>query len=159
MVADRLFSTLDPVTRRIKLADGTEFLLTDTVGFIHKLPPSIVAAFRATLEELREADVLLHIIDITHQDAAEQYETVERILQYLQIKDKYQINVLNKIDLMPNAYNIWQGIIKKLNYSEEVKIVPVSALKNTGLDILLAEIEVFLNKNRKELCYGTAGQN
>lgn len=159
MVADRLFSTLDPVTRRITLGDKIEFLLTDTVGFIHKLPPSIVAAFRATLEELREADVLLHVIDITHQDAAEQYETVERILQNLQIKDKYKINVLNKIDLMQNAYDIWQGFIKKLHHNEEVKIVPVSALKNTGLDILIEEIEVFINKNRKGQCYGTTWQN
>ena len=80
IVEDKLFSTLDPVTRKIRLPDGVSVLLTDTVGFIHKLPHSIVAAFRTTLEEIGEADVLLHVVDITHRDAARQHATVERVL-------------------------------------------------------------------------------
>ncbi len=80
LVEDRLFSTLDPVTRRLNIPDYGEILLTDTVGFINKLPPSIIKAFRATLEEIDEADLLLHVVDITHQNAAEQSQTVERIL-------------------------------------------------------------------------------
>ncbi len=148
LVADRLFSTLDPVTRRITLRDNTELLLTDTVGFIHKLPPSIVAAFRATLEELKEAEILLHVIDITHADAAEQYETVEEILKELEVKHKYQVNVLNKIDLIQDACEIWQEIIKKLDVAGDIRIVPISALKNEGLDLLLDELSAYVRQNQ-----------
>ena len=77
---DQLFNTLDPVTRRLRLPDGNELLLSDTVGFIQKLSPTVVAAFRATLEELSEADLLLHVIDITHPKAPEQAEVVEQTL-------------------------------------------------------------------------------
>ena len=75
---DLLFATLDPVTRRVRLPSGHEVLLTDTVGFIQKLPTQLVAAFRATLEELADADVLVHLVDITHANAEEQYATVEK---------------------------------------------------------------------------------
>ena len=77
---NKLFSTLDPTTRKLRLTDGRFILITDTVGFIHKLPPLIVAAFRATLEELDEADLLLHVVDITSPDAVNQGQTVEKIL-------------------------------------------------------------------------------
>ncbi|MBI4331262.1 MAG: GTPase HflX [Chloroflexi bacterium] len=97
---DRLFSTLDPTTRRLKLDGRGDVVLTDTVGFIQKLPTSIVAAFRATLEELDEADLLLHVIDITHKDAAEQTATVEKILRGLNLAAKPKMLVLNKIDLL-----------------------------------------------------------
>jgi len=88
------------------LPGGQQFLLTDTVGFIHKLPPSIVAAFRATLEELTEADLLLHVVDITHHDAAEQFQTVEEILADLNLANKPQITVLNKMDVAGNQEEI-----------------------------------------------------
>src|SRR4030043_583659 len=106
LVENKLFSTLDPVTRRLPLSDGQQFLLTDTVGFIHKLPPSIVAAFRPTLEEIAEADMLLHVVDITHHDAAEQFQTVEEILADLNLANKPQITVLNKIDVAGNQEEI-----------------------------------------------------
>jgi GTPase len=96
---NKLFSTLDPVTRRVSLPDGQRFLITDTVGFIHKLPPSIVAAFRATLEELDEADLLLHVVDITHKNAADQCSTVEQILSELHLESKARLTVFNKLDL------------------------------------------------------------
>lgn len=95
---DRLFATLDPVTRRIALPDGSRVLLTDTVGFIQKLPPALITAFRATLEELDEADLLIHVVDITHRDVAEQCSTVESILERLDLKEKPVITALNKID-------------------------------------------------------------
>jgi GTP-binding protein HflX len=98
-VENRLFSTLDPVTRRLALPTGQRFLITDTVGFIHKLPPSIIAAFHATLEELDEADLLLHIVDITHKNAANQCLTVEKILRELHLENKPKITVFNKLDL------------------------------------------------------------
>ena len=88
VVQDQLFSTLDSVTRRIWLPGGGQALLTDTVGFIHKLPPTLVAAFRATLEELHEADLLLHVIDITHSKAPEQTAVVVDTLRELDLAEK-----------------------------------------------------------------------
>ncbi|MEE8637077.1 MAG: GTPase HflX, partial [Dehalococcoidia bacterium] len=98
-VGNRLFSTLDPVTRRLTLPSGQQFLITDTVGFIHKLPPSLIAAFRATLEELDEADLLIHVVDITHRNAAHQCLTVEKLLSDLNLEDKPRITAFNKTDL------------------------------------------------------------
>ena len=97
---DQLFNTLDPVTRRLRLPDGNELLLSDTVGFIQKLSPTVVAAFRATLEELSEADLLLHVIDITHPKAPEQAEVVEQTLADLDLGGKPRLLVINKLDLL-----------------------------------------------------------
>ncbi len=97
---DQLFSTLDPVTRRIRLPDGSYALLTDTVGFIQKLPTTLVAAFRATLEELEEAQVLLHVVDISHPNAPEHVEVVEGILRDLDLGDNPRVLALNKADLL-----------------------------------------------------------
>ena len=96
----RLFSTLDPITRRLRLPSGRQLLLTDTVGFIQKLPPTVIAAFRATLEEIEESAMILHVLDITHPTAAAQAEVVEEILQDLNLAAKPRILVLNKIDLL-----------------------------------------------------------
>ncbi len=100
LVEDRLFATLDPVTRRIHLPSGATALLTDTVGFIQKLPAQLVAAFRATLEELEEAALLLHVVDITHPDAEEQARCVEETLAELSLADRPRLAVLNKADLL-----------------------------------------------------------
>ena len=97
---DQLFNTLDPVTRRLRLNDGSELLLSDTVGFIQKLSPTVVAAFRATLAELDEADLLLHVIDITHPKAPEQAEVVEQTLNDLDLGGKPRLLVINKMDLL-----------------------------------------------------------
>jgi GTP-binding protein HflX len=97
---DKLFATLDPLTRRVKLTDGRTVLLSDTVGFIQKLPAQLVAAFRATLEELSAADVLVHVVDITHPDAAQQAETVLETLRDLELSEKPVITALNKVDLL-----------------------------------------------------------
>lgn len=96
----RLFETLDPVTRQCTLNDGRSVLLTDTVGFIQKLPTQLVAAFRATLEELQEADLLLHVVDITHPEAAEQAQSVEETLAALGLAERPRITVLNKVDAL-----------------------------------------------------------
>ena len=95
---DRLFATLDPTTRRLVLPGGGAVLVTDTVGFIRKLPPAIINAFRATLEELSEASLLLHVVDLSSPDAAAQCQTVEDILADLGLGAKPRITVLNKID-------------------------------------------------------------
>ena len=97
---DKLFATLDPLTRRIKLTDGRTILLSDTVGFIQKLPAQLVAAFRATLEELSTADILVHVVDITHPDAAQQAETVHETLRDLDLSHKPVVAALNKVDLL-----------------------------------------------------------
>ncbi len=99
-VEDKLFATLDPTTRRLTLPDKSVVLVTDTVGFIRKLPPAIITAFRATLEELTEADVLVHVVDLTSHNAAEQCQVVEDILADLNLMDKPRITALNKIDLL-----------------------------------------------------------
>ena len=97
---DKLFATLDPVTRKMALPSGRPALLTDTVGFIQKLPTQLVASFRATLEELEEADVLLHVVDVSHPHAGTQAETVEGVLRDLSVLGRPTIVALNKIDAL-----------------------------------------------------------
>ncbi|MGA2490872.1 MAG: GTPase HflX, partial [Anaerolineales bacterium] len=101
-VADQLFATLDPTTRRVKLPGGYQALFTDTVGFIQKLPTTLVAAFRATLEEIAEADLLLHLVDISHLNAMNQAEAVQQTLEEIEASHVPIITVLNKIDLLPD---------------------------------------------------------
>jgi GTP-binding protein HflX len=147
-VENKLFSTLDPVTRRLALSGDQQFLLTDTVGFIHKLPPHIIAAFRATLEELAEADLLLHIVDITHHDAAEQFQTVEKILADLNLAGKPQITALNKMDLVMKAPEELETVAPTMpDKPPDDKMVAVSALKGWGLDNLLQKITACLSQN------------
>ena len=144
---DRLFATLDPLTRRVALpGTGDEppmpVLMTDTVGFIQKLPTQLVAAFRATLEELQEAHLLLHVLDITHPDAAEQSATVEKTLLDLAVADKPRLTALNKVDRLrrPDGSPV-QGTAEiadlqdwALRQSEGA--VLVSALRGWGMDEL-----------------------
>lgn len=148
LVEDKLFSTLDPVTRRLVLPNGQQFLLTDTVGFIHKLPPSIVAAFRATLEELAEADLILQIVDITHHNAAEQFQTVGKILADLGLQAKPRITVLNKMDLALEDLTELDTLEMPDKMPGDT-IVRISALKGWGLDKLLDSIAIQLNPNSK----------
>ncbi len=142
---DRLFATLDPTTRRLRLPDSRFALLTDTVGFIRKLPPTIVAAFRATLEELAEADLLLHVVDFAAPDAAGQCQTVETILGELGLADKPRLTVLNKIDLTLDASRPWDENTALAYFADQdaaagEAIVPVSAAKGWGLARLLDRI-------------------
>lgn len=145
---DKLFATLDPTTRRIRLPDGDPILLTDTVGFINNLPTTLIAAFRATLEEIEEAAVLLHILDITHPSAPEQAETVRKILEELGVADKPTITVLNKIDsLDPDSTP--DSIEADLDLPPDY--VPISAMDGTGLDILLKRIEDTVARSRNRV--------
>jgi GTP-binding protein HflX len=144
-VEDKLFSTLDPVTRRLALPTGQQFLITDTVGFIHKLPPSIIAAFHATLEELDEADLLLHIVDITHKNAANQCLTVEKILSELNLANKPKITVFNKLDLALSSEAELKALTTIPYFEEEIvlpneSIALISAAKGWGMDKLLDKI-------------------
>ena len=137
---DKLFSTLDPVTRRITLPSGLAALLTDTVGFIQKLPPTVVEAFRATLEELDEANLILQVADITHRNAAEQAQMVEGILKDLGVDGKPRILVLNKADLL--GLDESGTLIANLETSS--RTVFISAAQRWGMDRLLKEIEEIL---------------
>ena len=136
---DQLFSTLDPVTRRVRLPSGQEILLTDTVGFIQKLSPTVVAAFRATLEELRQSDILLHVIDVTHSKVAEQTEVVEDTLADLDLLNKPRILVLNKMDLL--AEDTRETDLSLLPGSATLDNVMVSGAKRWNLHSLLQQIE------------------
>ena len=95
---DKLFATLDPTTRRVILPDNSVALISDTVGFIRKLPPGLVSAFQATIEEISHADILLHVVDLSNPRAAEQYETTENLLEDMGLSQKPRITVLNKAD-------------------------------------------------------------
>ncbi|UCD10277.1 MAG: GTPase HflX [Dehalococcoidales bacterium] len=146
---DKLFVTLDPTTRRLALPDSSPVLMTDTVGFIRKLPPAIVAAFRATLEELDEAELLLHVVDLSSPDAAEQCQAVEEILASLELTGKPTITVLNKIDLLLDYDREWkeQEALEYLSgrdLPENEDAVMVSAEKKWGLTGLMEKIGLFL---------------
>jgi GTPase len=129
----------------VRLPLGGFALLTDTVGFIQKLPTQLVAAFRATLEELEEATLLLHVVDITHPEAEEQVHTVEQTLKELGLANRSRVTALNKIDLVssgePGAGSQREGWTSPVWARDGV---PVSATKGWGLDELRAGIEVAL---------------
>jgi GTP-binding protein HflX len=138
--ANQLFATLDPTTRQIALPGGQEILLTDTVGFIQKLPTQLVAAFRATLEEINEADLLLHVVDLTHPNAQEHAQTVERTLQELNVAKRPTLTVLNKVDLMEGiSADAVGGLVAEMGLPGD--FVAVSARRGWGLDALGARIE------------------
>ena len=126
-----LFVTLDPVLRRVPGADGFVFLLSDTVGFIRRLPPQLVAAFKATLEELEEADLLLHLIDASHPHMAEQKLTVDRILGELGLSGKPVVEVYNKVDLV-----LWGADRAAGRDPDSAPRIAVSARTGYGLDRL-----------------------
>ncbi len=139
---NRLFATLDPTTRRLMLPDKNVVLLTDTVGFIRKLPPTIVNAFRATLEELTEASLLVHVVDLSSADAPGQCQTVEGILAELELAGKPRITALNKIDMLLDTSRSWdeQSALEYLNMQDipaDESTVHISAGKGWGLGQLL----------------------
>ncbi len=141
MAENLLFSTLDPITRRIKTPAGRDVLLTDTVGFIQKLPTAVVAAFRATLEEVQESTLVLHVLDITHPNAAQMAAVVEGILEDLGIADKPRLMALNKADLLDENVDA-ETLSRALQLADgELGGVFTSAETGTGLDTLLREID------------------
>lgn len=133
-VADQLFATLDPTTRRLQLSGGKEILITDTVGFIQKLPAHLIAAFRATLEEITEADLLIQVVDISHPNAIYHWRSVLQTLNEIQADKIPMITVLNKIDQTTDA----ELLIKE--YPEFSNGILISAKTGKGLDDLLFEI-------------------
>ena len=152
-VADQLFATLDPTTRRVKLPSGQEVLFSDTVGFIEKLPTQLIAAFRATLEEIIDSNVLLHVVDITHPNAADQVSAVEETLEEIGVTDKPVVMAFNKIDeLEQSPHNELhknnldgaggEGRVTLGEWQEEYPdAVAISARERVGLDALLQRVE------------------
>jgi GTP-binding protein HflX len=133
-VEDRLFATLDPLTREIDLGENSKVLLTDTVGFIRKLPHNLVASFRATLEEVNEADLLLHVIDASHPNWEEQREVVDQVLAELGAKDKPVLYVFSKTDAIPAPE--LEALRERIGNLLPTTSVFVSALTEGGLDPL-----------------------
>jgi GTP-binding protein HflX len=128
-----MFATLDPKLRRLQLPSRRKILLSDTVGFIRNLPHTLVTSFRATLEEVERAEILLHVQDAASPMRAEQKTQVEKVLAELAVSNKPVIEVLNKVDLVP-AQGLFQA-------SSDGKAIPVSALQRTGLEQLLMAID------------------
>lgn len=128
LAEDRLFATLDPTTRRVQMKNGNEFLLTDTVGFIQKLPTMLVAAFRATLEEISESSLLVHVVDISHPLAEQQIEAVDKVLSELDVSSIPKLMVWNKVDKVSDPQHI------RLEADKRGDVVCVSALSGDGLD-------------------------
>ena len=134
-VADQLFATLDPTTRRVELPGGYQALFTDTVGFIQKLPTGLVEAFHATLEELVEADLLLHVVDISHPNALNQFEVVQETLDELGAHHIPVVTALNKVDRLRDPESAKDVV------SHYFKAITISALKGDGVKDLLKVIQ------------------
>lgn len=151
---DKLFATLDPTTRNLTLESGQQILLTDTVGFIRKLPHHLIDAFRSTLEEAKYADIILHVVDSSNEAAYKQMHIVYDTLQKLGVKDKTVITAFNKIDRLET-----EQIIKDFKADKTVK---VSAKTKEGLDFLLEVIEDILKERKilmeKVFSYEEAGK-
>lgn len=143
LAANQLFATLDPTTRRMDLPSGHQIMLTDTVGFIQKLPTMLVAAFRATLEEVTEANVLLHVVDLSHPNMDEQVGAVEEVLEELEAGGKTVITALNKVDRVDLADPEQQARLEDALAAYPHAVV-VSALSGEGLADLRTMIDEVL---------------
>ena len=145
LAEDKLFATLDPTTRRLKLPTNQNVLLTDTVGFIKKLPHGLVEAFKATLEEVVQADLLLHVVDISHAQAQEQIDAVDAVLKEIGAEGKPVLMVFNKMDKL-NGGGALNRFQEKFPHS-----VGISAMSGEGVSQLLAELGTQLRPTREFL--------
>ena len=141
LAEDKLFATLDPVVRKTELPAGTEIILSDTVGFINKLPHELVKAFRSTLEEVSRADLILHVIDVSSPHHDKQMQVVEDVLADLGAGDKPRIDVFNKTDKLEQTPDQPSG-------SDGRRRVFISAKEGFGIGELLKAVETMLNSSR-----------
>jgi len=135
LAEDKLFATLDPTTRRLRLPTNQNVLLTDTVGFIRKLPHGLVEAFKATLEEVVQADLLLHIVDVSHPEAEEQIQAVDAVLKEIGADGKPTLMVFNKVDQLNGNKDVLPRFLERHPNS-----VTISATEGEGLPTLMAEL-------------------
>ena len=133
LVADQPFATLDPTTRRAAVGEGVNVLLSDTVGFVNKLPPTLVAAFRATLEELADADLLVHVADVSHPNLHERMRVVKDTLASLELGTRPQLLVLNKADLLRDVEG---DALREALSAEFPRAILVSAKTGEGIEAL-----------------------
>ncbi len=140
IVADKFFSTLDPTVRRFILPNKQKVLFVDTVGFLNNLPHHLIEAFKATLEEVAEADLLLHLVDISHPKAKEQAEAVYKVLEEIGVNDRPIITALNKIDKITER----SVIDRTKDYFNDA--IAISALKHDGFDELIKRILSYISK-------------
>ena len=145
LTEDKLFATLDPTTRRVRMPTNQNALLSDTVGFIRKLPHQLVDSFKATLEEVVVADLLVHVVDSSNSGAAEQIEAVNEVLKEIDAGDKPMLMVFNKTDLIPDQ----NGKLHWLRGFDHA--VAVSAKKKEGLNELMSELGIMLRPIRSYL--------
>ena len=149
---NQLFSTLDTTTRNMWLPDGTRATISDTVGFVHKLPPILVAAFRATLDEVVEADLLLQVVDVSSPYAIDQMQVVSDQLSNMGVGDTPKILVLNKLDLVATASNdpLDSKIVNDIDIADFSRIVTTSAIKGWGIKELRTSIEAEISHEEVE---------
>src|SRR4030095_14244927 len=139
LVEDKLFATLDPTVRRLKLPSGREILLSDTVGFVRRIPHALVESFKATFEEIRGSDLLIHVVDSSHPSRLEQIGMVNKVLKELSLDSKCVLECYNKVDLMGP------------NYQEEKGKIFVSALKSRNLNAVLSSLDACLARDFKRV--------
>jgi len=147
LAEDKLFATLDPTTRELSLPSHQKILITDTVGFIRKLPHTLVESFKATLEEVELADLLIHVVDLNHPQYLEQIEAVEKILNELGASKKPTLLVFNKIDQLPHP------ILMETQLARFPDSVAVSARTGEGIENFISELEERLSSWRSRGCY------
>jgi len=134
LVQDKLFTTLDPLSKSLKLASGEHVIISDTVGFLHDLPHHLIEAFQATLEEVMEADLLIHVLDVSHPKVYERAKAVSDVLIHMSADNKPMIAALNKIDQLEDK--TWLSQLED-NFTNSV---PISAKSGKNIDLLLAKI-------------------
>jgi GTP-binding protein HflX len=147
LAADQLFATLDPTTRQFMLPNNQKVLLTDTVGFIRKLPHTVIESFKATLEEVHEADLLIHVVDVSHPNYQEQIQAVHTVIRELGADGKQMLTVFNKIDAVGNAEMIEAQVRRTPNS------VAISAETGEGVSGMLSELEAQLAAWRLRATY------
>ncbi len=138
LVEDKLFATLDPTVRRLKLPSGRQVLLSDTVGFIRKLPHSLIDSFKATFEEIRGADLLVHLIDASHPNSEAQNKTVLQVLKELELHHKPRLEIYNKADLI------------EPHQRQETKRIYISAFREMNFEVFLEKLDTALSKGFKK---------
>jgi GTP-binding protein HflX len=158
---NQLFSTLDTTTRRMWLPSGVPATISDTVGFVHKLPPILVAAFRATLEEALEADLLLQVVDLSSPYAAEQAQVVSDQLADMGIGDTPKVLILNKLDLVASSADepLALSVLEQIDVSEFSRVVTTSATKGWGMSDLRDAIEAEIGISGANSPADMIGQN
>jgi GTP-binding protein HflX len=144
----KMFATLDPTSRRLRLPIEREIIINDTVGFIRDLPPALIAAFRATLEEINESNLLLHVVDAANPRWEQQIESVENILTELKLKEIPRLIVFNKADLLEDFET--EAVLRQTQNDKKLDAVAISAIKPDTLRSLLEQIGEKLNRDFSE---------